>query len=207
MAFIGREPSYGTFEKQLLNTNGSTTNFLLDYLVSSAASMLVVNAGEVLQPEADYDITDGGAEIEFVNPPSGTTFIVFLGKQYLVPTVADQSLDRNAFSQTLQQSVIPLWVPVSASTTIGAGNYYIVNTSSSAVTLTLPANPLFGQTFRVIDGEGSFATNNCILNPNGKKIMGASSNFTISVNRTSIAFVYNNEANGWIAIENHNFVT
>ena len=41
MAYIGRQPSYGAFEKEPLTPDGSTTTFTLSYQVGSSAAVLV----------------------------------------------------------------------------------------------------------------------------------------------------------------------
>ena len=81
MAYIGREPSYGSFEKQALTANSSTTSFALNYVVGSSASILVSVAGVVQEPEVAYNISGGGANIVFSAAPAtgDTVFVVFLG--------------------------------------------------------------------------------------------------------------------------------
>ena len=81
MAYIGREPSYGSFEKQALTANGSTTSFALDYVVGSSSSILVSVAGVVQEPEVAYNISGGGANIVFTAAPASgdTVFVIFLG--------------------------------------------------------------------------------------------------------------------------------
>ena len=81
MAYIGREPSYGSFEKQPLTANGSTTSFALNYVVGSSASILVSVAGVIQEPEVAYNISGGGANIVFTAAPGSgdTVFVVFLG--------------------------------------------------------------------------------------------------------------------------------
>ena len=81
MAYIGREPSYGSFEKQALTANSSTTSFALDYVVGSSSSILVSVAGVVQEPEVAYNISGGGANIVFSAAPAtgDTGFVVFLG--------------------------------------------------------------------------------------------------------------------------------
>ena len=81
MAYIGREPSYGSFEKQALTANGSTTSFALNYVVGSSASILVSVAGVIQEPEVAYNISGGGANIVFTAAPTtgDTVFVVFLG--------------------------------------------------------------------------------------------------------------------------------
>ena len=89
MAYIGREPSYGSFEKQALTANGSTTSFALDYVVGSSASILVSVAGVVQEPEVAYNISGGGANIVFTAAPASgdTVFVVFLGVAQDIATI------------------------------------------------------------------------------------------------------------------------
>lgn len=89
MAYIGREPSYGSFEKQDVTGDGSTTTFTLDFTVGSTASVLVSQGGVVQQPGSGYTISNGGTQIVFASAPgsSETTFIVFLGVAQDIGTV------------------------------------------------------------------------------------------------------------------------
>ena len=86
-----------------------------------------------------------------------------------------------------------------ASFTATAGNAYPVNTTSGAVTVTLPASPTAGQTVQITDYAGTFATNSCIINPNGNKINSTTSNATLSTNREGVAIVYIDSTQGWVA--------
>ena len=81
MAYIGREPSYGSFEKQALTADSSATSFALNYVVGSSASILVSVAGVIQEPEVAYNISGGGANIVFTAAPASgdTVFVVFLG--------------------------------------------------------------------------------------------------------------------------------
>ena len=89
MAYIGREPAYGSFEKQDVTGDGSTTTFTLNYTVGSTASVLVSQGGVVQQPGSGYTIANGGTQIVFASAPgsSETTFIVFLGVAQDIGTV------------------------------------------------------------------------------------------------------------------------
>ena len=89
MAYIGREPAYGSFEKQDVTGDGSTTTFTLDFTVGSTASVLVSQGGVVQQPGSGYTIANGGTQIVFASAPgsSETTFIVFLGVAQDIGTV------------------------------------------------------------------------------------------------------------------------
>ena len=94
MAYIGRTPAYGSFEKQALTPNSSTTSFALNYVVGSTSSILVSVAGVVQEPEVAYNISGGGANIVFTAAPTtgDTAFIVFLGVTTQLATLATGSI-------------------------------------------------------------------------------------------------------------------
>ena len=81
MAYIGRQPSYGAFEKQSITADGSTTSFTLDYVIGSSSSVLVSVAGVVQEPESGYTLSGGGTSIAFTAAPASgdTVFVIFLG--------------------------------------------------------------------------------------------------------------------------------
>ena len=89
MAYIAREPAYGSFEKQSLTADGSTTTFTLNFTVGSTASIMVSVAGVLQEPETAYNIASGGTQIVFTAAPESgdTVFIVFLGIAYDVGTL------------------------------------------------------------------------------------------------------------------------
>jgi len=84
MAYIGRQPAYGAFEKQSLTADGSTTTFSLNYTVGSSSSILVSVAGVHQEPEVAYNLSGGGTSIVFTAAPTDgdTVFVVFLGISY-----------------------------------------------------------------------------------------------------------------------------
>lgn len=97
-------------------------------------------------------------------------------------------------SSTILQSV------QTANFTAAAGNSYPVNTTSGAITVTLPASPTANQQVNVFDYAGTAATNNISINPNGGKINGVSGNVGISVARASVTLVYVDSTQGWVDV-------
>ena len=89
MAYIGRDPQYGAFEKQALTPDGSTTTFTLDYTVGSSSSLLVSVAGVHQEPEVAYSLATNGTQITFTAAPASgdTVFVIFLGVALEVATV------------------------------------------------------------------------------------------------------------------------
>ena len=89
MAYIGRDPQYGAFEKQSLTADGSTTTFTLDYTVGSSSSILVSVAGVHQEPETAYNLATNGTQITFTAAPASgdTVFVIFLGVALDIATV------------------------------------------------------------------------------------------------------------------------
>lgn len=81
MAYIGRQPQYGAYEKQSLTADSSTTTFALNYTVGSSSSIFVSVAGVPQEPEVAYNIVNGGSQIQFTAAPTtgDTIFVIFLG--------------------------------------------------------------------------------------------------------------------------------
>ena len=81
MAYIGREPVYGAFEKQSITTDGSTTTFSLNHVVGSSSSILVSLAGVVQEPQVAYNLSGGGTNLVFASAPASgdTCYVIFLG--------------------------------------------------------------------------------------------------------------------------------
>ena len=81
MAYIGRGPVTGSFEKQDLTADGSTTTFTLNYTVGSSSAILVSVSGVLQEPETAYNIASGGTSIVFsAAPETGEDiFVIFLG--------------------------------------------------------------------------------------------------------------------------------
>jgi hypothetical protein len=84
MAYLGREPAYGAFERQSLTADGSTTTFTLTYTVASTSSILVSVAGVLQEPNSAYTLASGGTQIAFTEAPDSgeTVFLIYLGIAY-----------------------------------------------------------------------------------------------------------------------------
>jgi hypothetical protein len=86
-----------------------------------------------------------------------------------------------------------------ASFTAVSGNGYFVNTTSGAITLTLPASPSAGDIVSFKDYAYTFATNNLSVAPNGSNIGGAdNTNIVYDVNGASKTFIYVDATQGWL---------
>ena len=88
-----------------------------------------------------------------------------------------------------------------ANFTASANEGYFLNTTSGEITVTLPASPSAGDVVGVKDYADTFDTNKAILNPNGNKIQGATSNFEITVEGTAAILLYVDSTKGWLLVD------
>ncbi len=90
---------------------------------------------------------------------------------------------------------------VTSNTTMVAGRGYFVNTSSGAITMTLPSSATRGDEVHIIDYGATFDTNNCTVGRNSHKIRGASSDLTVATERAAFTLVYVDSTQGWLLKE------
>jgi hypothetical protein len=91
-----------------------------------------------------------------------------------------------------------------SSFTAVSGNGYFVNTTSGAITVTLPATPSAGDIVSIADYAGTAATNNITIARNGSNINGAASDQLINKNNSGITLVYVDGTQGWKGTETSN---
>jgi hypothetical protein len=87
---------------------------------------------------------------------------------------------------------------VTSSLTVTAKQGYFVNTSSAAITATLPTSPTLGDFISFIDYSGTFDTNNLTIARNGKNIQGVAEDLTVSVERAGLTLVFTDNTQGWL---------
>ena len=82
------------------------------------------------------------------------------------------------------------------------GNQYLCNTSGGAFNVTMPSSPSAGDTFGIIDYNGTFDTNNITLvQASSKKILRAASNGTIDTKNWSTNWVFIDDTVGWLPVD------
>src|SRR6056300_698987 len=88
-----------------------------------------------------------------------------------------------------------------ASFTAVSGNGYFVNTTSGAITMTLPASPSAGDIVSVKYYAGTFATNNLTIARNGSNLDGSAGDAVRSTDNESLTLVYVDGTQGWKSVE------
>jgi len=81
---------------------------------------------------------------------------------------------------------------------VAAGSGYLVNTTSTAFTATLPCSPAEGDQASFVDFAGTFDSNALTLGRGGKKIKGACCDATVSAERGAVTIIYTGTTQGWI---------
>ena len=91
---------------------------------------------------------------------------------------------------------------VTSSLTVTAKSGYFVNTSSAAITATLPASPTLGDFVSFIDYAATFETNNLTIARNGKNIQGLAEDLTVNQERAGLTLVFTDNTQGWLLQNN-----
>jgi len=95
------------------------------------------------------------------------------------------------------------WQAVKTSNfTAAAGEGYFINTTSGAITMTLPSSPTIGDEIAFIDYAGTFDTNNLTVGRNSEKINGATADLTVATERAANTLVYTDGTQGWLLKNN-----
>ena len=85
---------------------------------------------------------------------------------------------------------------------VANGEGYFVNTSSGAVTATLPSSPSAGDIAAFSDYTRTFATHNLTIARNSQPIGGVAQDLILSVNGQGLTLVYVDGTEGWINVQN-----
>src|SRR6056300_701273 len=88
--------------------------------------------------------------------------------------------------------------PKTASFTAISGEGYFVDTTSAAITVTLPSSPTAGDELTIVDYAGTADTNNITIT-SSDNINGAADDVVISYERGGVSMVYVDATQGWIA--------
>ncbi len=82
--------------------------------------------------------------------------------------------------------------------TASAGEGVFVDTTSAAITITLPAGTI-GDEVSIIDYAGTFDSNNCTVAADGsEKIHGSTDDLTVATERAAFTLVFTDSTQGWL---------
>ena len=172
----------GSFTTRVATGDNSTANYTVTS-GSTVSSVLVTLDGVLQTPTTDYTVSS--STLTFTTAPASNVAIQIRELAVAVAT-------SNSAGASWTYSAI------SANTTAVAGYRYIVDTSSSNLTITLPAAGTLGDEVMIIDGTGNSSTHAITVDRNGGKIQGLTSNMTVTTDRAAFTLVYYNSTQGWI---------
>ena len=142
-----------------------------------------------------YNNTGGGYALTLRLGAGGNTMSVVNGKMRIVATDGTNWYD--VFSLAgLGES----WTEKATGDspyTASDGDNIMCDCSSGAITITLPASPTIGMQVKIVDGDGSAATNNITVDGGAEKVQGDAADMIISTNSAGVSLVYYDSGNGW----------
>jgi len=79
-----------------------------------------------------------------------------------------------------------------------SGEGYLVDTTSAAITVTLPTSPSAGDEIIIVDYASNAGTNNITLDPGTLNLRGATDDLVMSTNDQSVRLLYSGATKGWL---------
>ena len=90
------------------------------------------------------------------------------------------------------------YITTTGTYTAVADDQVLVDTSSSSVTVNLPASPSIGNEVQFIDSKNFFGSINLTVGRNSHNIQGDASDLTVSTERAGFTLVYVDATQGWL---------
>ena len=178
-----------------------------DYNTSTANTIAGLTALN-LNDEVEILAYDTFSSADTVSKRDGGTFDNAISVTGNITSTGDLTLSTGSITLSTSTATIdahntPIWNTSTQSTsfTASAGNQYFIDTSTAAVTLTLPSSAVIGDEIRVLDATGTFDTNNLTVGRNSHKIQRDASDLTVTTEGAAFALVYHNSTNGWLLKE------
>ena len=141
-------------------------------------------------------------KVNKISPRSGTAFTLGdSGDTFTIPSGATINNQGTAVNFGATGSASWVTTVKTSSFTAVAGEGYFVNTTSGAITVTLPASPAAGAVVAIKDYANTFDTNNCTLGRNGSNIGGNALNSILSTEGLAVTLVFVDATKGWLVTD------
>jgi len=200
-SYLGNQPSYGAYHRQVLAGDGSTTAFTLDYSIGYASQILVSLDAIIQEPEYSYTVS--GLTITFASAPTNAAriFILYLGRPLDTLTVADDSIsaakltsnsvttakitDSNVTSAKLEDNIV---LPGTDSVTVPKGTTAQRGTGVTGKFRFNTTDNTFegydGTAWGAVGGGATGAAGNAVFYENDQTVTG---DYTITTNRNAMS--------------------
>ena len=194
-AFMAALPTHTT------ETNAASANVYANAVDAASSASAAASSANAASSSAATAVAAAGATIWI----SGTTYAIgdvryspANQKIYRRKTAGAGTTDPSADSTNWGVvSTDPQWVIKTTNYTAVAGDSLLVNTTSGAITITLPASPTANDVVRFADYAGTWGTNKVTLGRNGLKIMGLSEDYDITTANLNGVMTYIDTTQGW----------
>ena len=93
-------------------------------------------------------------------------------------------------------------IAVTSAHSILAGQILLLDTTSAAFTVTLPANGKLGDRINLIDAAGNCDVNKVTVSRNGHKIANLAEDLDFDLKNASLELIYTGSAYGWSILSN-----
>ena len=93
-------------------------------------------------------------------------------------------------------------VAVTSAHSVLAGQILLLDTTSAAFTVTLPANGKLGDRINLIDAAGNSDVNKVTVSRNGHKIANLAEDLDFDLKNASLELIYTGSAYGWSILSN-----
>lgn len=202
--------AFSEIPKQTITGNGTVGPYTLDYSAGSDQDIEVFVNNVRQEPGVAYTVAGTSLTMTGTVASSDDFYVVFQGsaQQTVNPAVdsittamlKDGSITQAKFAASVSFGVDWSSTPQTASFTAVAGKGYFIDTSSSAITVTLPASPSAGDLVSMLDYKGNASSNNITIEPNGSKIGGNASDYDGRVSTDNLGFtlIYSDATQGWV---------
>lgn len=161
-----------TIDSELITPTGATNTYTLGRSTVTAGVMVSLNG--VLQiPYRAYTVSDN--QITFAETPLITDIVDI---RYISTGAVNAIHEEQSFFIK------------SANFNVEVNTRYAVDTTSGAVTATLPATPALGDAIFFADAGGNYSANNLTVARNGGTIQNSSSNLVINTDGESFGLVW-----------------
>ena len=182
--------------------SGDVTLVMSDAAISNARNMTIKFIGTLAANrtvnfpaslEKFFNIIDGTNHANFTltfKVTSATGFQLCEGHHYICHSNG---------TDIVKDQETKVWRALTANETVQPGAQVFVDTSSSAITVTLPASPSLGDEVTFSDQKLTFDSNSLTVGRNSSNIAGASSDLTVSTEGAGFTLVYSGDATaGWV---------
>jgi len=208
----------GSASEDTVLTSGQTVVTFTNFTVTGAGLYIIgLNAdnGRLTSPE-DYTVSAGfqvlltnsypaGTILKAVKTETGETGAV--EEAVAAAEAAETSADEAAASALQAANIAGDIASQQITYTVKTASFSPLNgeaiaadTSAASFTITLPASPTAGDTIRVVDYSGTFATNPCIVGRNGENIQGLAADLNLNINFSSTDLKYVDSTKGWLLV-------